>query len=86
MGNKKIKNRKYPQNTLYRDNKEYRSRLKKLSRERYHNDPEYRKATLERAKKRYHEDEEYRASTIRRVKERRLRLKEENKNSNTKNT
>lgn len=70
--------RKYPKNTHYQEDEDYRNRLKKLSRERYHKDSDYKKATLERAKKRYYEDEEYKAETIRRAKERYRRLKTKN--------
>lgn len=62
-------------NLCYQTNEEYRNRLKKLSRERYHNDLNYRKNTSERAKRRYHEDAAYREATIRRAKERYRRLK-----------
>ena len=67
--------RKYPKNTHYQEDEEYRNRLRKQSRERYHKDIEYKNTTLERTKKRYYEDEEYKKATIRRAKERYRKIK-----------
>lgn len=59
----------------YREDAEYRERIKKYYREKYQNDPTYHEKTKNAARERYHTDSVYRMNTIKRVLESRKKLK-----------
>lgn len=66
----------------YREDAEFRLRVKKYYREKYHKDIVYHERTKTLALNRYHTDSNYRKKTIERVKRTRRLMKNKKENKN----